>query len=109
MPTEANNYKQIIIVLAKAKVGQSISQETFMFYVYLIRSIKNSQKSYIGYTNNIIERIETHNSGGSVYTKSHRPWKLVMYLCFEDEAKAIEFEKYLKSGSGNSFAKKRFW
>jgi len=52
---------------------------------------------------------ETHNSGGSVYTKDHRPWKFVMYLVFADQAKAKEFEKYLKSQSGRAFAKKRFW
>jgi len=32
-----------------------------------------------------------------------------MNLCFEDETRAIDFEKYLKSGSGNAFAKKRLW
>lgn len=30
-----------------------------------------------------------------------------MYLAFKDEIKAIEFEKYLKSGSGRSFKKMR--
>jgi hypothetical protein len=28
---------------------------------------------------------------------------------FEDDAKAYEFEQYLKSGSGRAFAKRRFW
>jgi len=39
----------------------------------------------------------------------HRPWKLVIFLGFADKLKATTFEKYLKSGSGNAFAKKRFW
>jgi hypothetical protein len=30
-------------------------------------------------------------------------------LAFSDETKAIQFESYLKSGSGRAFAKKRLW
>ena len=80
-----------------------------MYYVYLIRSLKDSSKTYIGYTTNLKQRLETHNSGGSVHTKDFRPWKLVVYLAFDTEEKAIAFEKYIKIGSGHAFAKKRFW
>ena len=80
-----------------------------MYYVYLLRSINNSSKTYIGYTTNLKQRIESHNTGGSVYTERDRPWKLVMYLAFDSEEKALSFEKYLKVGSGSAFAKKRFW
>ena len=80
-----------------------------MYYVYLLRSKNNSSKTYIGYTTNLKQRLETHNAGGSVYTEQNRPWKLVMYLAFESEEKALSFEKYLKVGSGSAFAKKRFW
>jgi len=80
-----------------------------MYYVYLLKSLKNPNKTYIGYTIDIVQRLGTHNSGGSVYTKDDRPWKLVMYLAFESESKALEFEKYIKIGSGHAFAKKRFW
>jgi putative endonuclease len=80
-----------------------------MYYVYLLQSLKNFSKTYIGYTIDINQRLSTHNSGGSVYTKDDRPWKLVMYLAFASEKKALEFEKYIKIGSGHAFAKKRFW
>ncbi len=80
-----------------------------MFYVYLIRSIKFPEQKYIGHTDNLKERLETHNSGGSIYTKIYRPWELVMYLAFQTKDTAIKFEKYLKSGAGRAFAKKRFW
>jgi predicted GIY-YIG superfamily endonuclease len=36
------------------------------------------------------------------------PWKLVVQIGFDDKAKAVAFEKYLKSGSGRAFAKKHF-
>ena len=80
-----------------------------MYYVYLLRSIKNSIKTYIGYTTDLKQRLETHNSGGSIHTKQNMPWKLVVYLVFDSEEKALAFEKYIKVGSGHAFAKKRFW
>ncbi len=80
-----------------------------MYYVYLIQSKKSSDKIYIGYTINLKQRLETHNSGGSVYTSDDRPWELIFYIAFRDQQKALEFEKYLKSHSGRAFAKKRLW
>ena len=80
-----------------------------MYYVYLLRSINNPQKSYIGYTLNLKNRIEKHNNGGSVHTSDNRPWKLVAFLGFDTKAKALDFEKYLKTGSGHTFAQRRFW
>ncbi len=78
-----------------------------MFYVYFIKSINFPDKKYIGHTDNLKERLETHNSGVSIYTKDLRPWYLA--IGFEDKVKATAFEKYLKSGAGRAFAKKRFW
>ena len=80
-----------------------------MHYVYLIQSTKYPNKKYIGKTKYLKQRFETHNSGGSRHAKLDRPWELVMYIAFSDESKAIAFEKYLKSGSGREFAKRRFW
>lgn len=80
-----------------------------MYHVYLIQSTKNKSKKYVGFTTNLKQRLETHNSGGSVYTKLDRPWELVMFLTFMDEKKALAFEKYLKNHAGRAFAQKRFW
>jgi predicted GIY-YIG superfamily endonuclease len=78
------------------------------YYVYLIRSIKFPEITYVGYTTNFQQRLETHNSGGSIYTKKDRPWELIVCLAFKDMCSAKQFEKYLKSQSGRAFAKKRF-
>lgn len=80
-----------------------------MYYVYFLRSINNPARTYIGYTINLKQRLATHNSGGSLYTKDNRPWKLVTYVAFDSEEKAMSFEKYIKVGSGSAFARKRFW
>ena len=79
-----------------------------MFYVYLIKSSLASEIFYVGYTTNLEQRLETHNSGGSVHTAKMKPWELVMYFGFVDKLKAQQFEAYLKSQSGRAFAKKRF-
>lgn len=80
-----------------------------MQYVYLIRSIPFSNQVYVGITRDLKKRLTVHNSGGSVHTAQYKPWELVVYLGFKLEEKARRFEKYLKSGSGHAFAKKRFW
>jgi len=77
-----------------------------MHYVYLLRSINNPLKKYIGETNNLKKRITTHNRGDSPHTKSNKPWALEVYFAFSNKKTAISFEKYLKSGSGHAFAKK---
>jgi putative endonuclease len=80
-----------------------------MKYVYLIQSIRHPRRNYIGLTSNVKRRLKVHNEGGSPHTAKFKPWKLVTYMAFSDESKALDFEKYLKSGSGRAFAKKRFW
>ena len=78
-----------------------------MHYVYILRSINSPEQVYVGHTSNLKKRLSDHNCGTTAHTDKYRPWKLVMYLAFEDELKALEFEKYLKSGSGRSFRDKR--
>lgn len=80
-----------------------------MFYVYLLKSLKDPNKTYVGFTTNVKERLQKHNEGGSVYTCDFKPWKLISFIGFDEESKALEFEKYIKSGSGYAFAKKRLW
>ena len=48
-------------------------------------------------------------AGKSSHTSKFRPWKLKTYIAFTDRAKAGAFERYLKSGSGHSFAPKHLW
>jgi putative endonuclease len=55
-----------------------------MYYVYLIVS-KNKKRtiSYIGYTNNLENRLNLHNkSKGAKFTKG-RKWKLVYYKSYD--------------------------
>ncbi len=79
-----------------------------MYYVYIIRSINHPQQIYAGRTTNLAKRLANHNAGTTLHTKKYKPWKLIVQLGFKDEMKAIEFEQYLKSGSGRAFRDKRF-
>jgi putative endonuclease len=80
-----------------------------MHHVYMLRSDTFPDQTYIGYTTDLSARLHTHNSGGSAHTSKFRPWSLVVYLAFSRKFRALEFEIYLKSHSGNAFAAKRLW
>ena len=80
-----------------------------MYYVYLLRSKERDDKTYIGFTTDLKKRFKAHNAGRSVHTARHKPWKLVTYTAFDSEARARQFEAYLKSHSGMAFAQKRLW
>ena len=77
--------------------------------VYLIRSLSTPGQRYIGVTSNLEQRLRTHNAGGSSHTSKYTPWVLVTFICFADDQRAQQFERYLKSGSGHAFANKRLW
>ena len=78
-----------------------------MYYVYILYS-KSTKKLYSGYSLDIKKRLLEHNKGLNQSTKYGRPWRLVWYSGFESKNKAINFEQYLKTGSGKAFLYKRF-
>jgi putative endonuclease len=78
-------------------------------YVYLIESKASPGERYVGVTADLRRRVGDHNAGKSTHTSKFRPWNLVTYLAFSDRTKADAFERYLKSGSGHAFAKRRLW
>ncbi len=79
-----------------------------MFYTYILRN-KLTNRYYIGYTPNLKNRLQKHNSGGVLSTKSNMNYKLEWYCAFQTREQALAFEKYLKTGSGVAFMKKRFF
>jgi len=76
-----------------------------MYYVYLLE-LKNGS-IYTGSTPNLEMRIEEHVRGSAEATKNLRPIKLVWHCGFEDRIKALRFERYLKTGSGQAFRNRR--
>jgi putative endonuclease len=75
-----------------------------MFYVYVLRSEVDSG-FYIGYSSNLRRRVSSHVQGAVHATSYRRPWQLIYYEAYLDQADALGREKYLKSGAGRRFLK----
>ena len=64
------------------------------YFVYLLKS-EVSNRTYIGYTIDVQQRLRRHNgelSGGARRTRNSRPWKVVMFVSFEHERTAMQYE-----------------
>jgi putative endonuclease len=83
----------------------TISSKIKMWFVYLLKCSDGTY--YTGCTIDLDERIKRHQKGENTYTRFRLPILLISYIAFSNKYKAFEFEKYLKSGSGKAFAKKR--
>ena len=78
-----------------------------MQYVYILRSLADPDRHYVGTTIDLKARLTAHNAGAVSHTSKFIPWRIKTYLAFDDEAQAWAFEKYLKTASGRAFARKR--
>ena len=67
------------------------------FYVYMLKSTNvDLIKTYVGYTNNINNRLIKHNSNkGAKSTKGHK-WILIYKKRFKTKNEAMSFEYKLK-------------
>jgi putative endonuclease len=77
-------------------------------FVYILRSVVDPERHYVGVTSDVDNRLEWHNHGPCGQTIKHRPWSVVVVIEFPTEQQALRFERYLKSGSGRAFAKRHF-
>jgi len=66
-----------------------------MYYVYILRSDKD-KRLYIGYTNDLKERLKQHNKGKTFSTRYRIPFSLVYYEAFASQKDALTREKQLK-------------
>ena len=80
------------------------------YYVYILESADSRihEHFYVGRTSDLNARLAKHNAGEVPHTSKHRPWRIRTAIAFDDEERAIDFERYLKSSSGRAFSKKRF-
>ena len=88
------------------KLRNGVPYNESMYYAYILLSSK-SHIFYYGSTRDLKKRLELHNAGAVKSTAPHIPWRLIWYGAFTTEKEARDFELYLKSGSGKSFAYKR--
>lgn len=77
-------------------------------FVYILKNECNPWRYYVGVTGNPRARLQAHNAGLSPHTAQYRPWRTLVVVEFDEEAPALRFERYLKTGSGREFARRHF-
>jgi len=77
-------------------------------FVYIIRSLNDPRKRYIGVTSDVGALVCKHNAGQNRSTAPWKPWQIDVTIEFRTEPMAVCFEKYLKSGAGHAFANNHF-
>ena len=78
------------------------------YYVYILQSESFPERYYTGFTEELDSRLKKHNDGDCSHTSKYLPWQIKAAIAFNDRQKALDFEHYLKGGSGRAFAKKHF-
>ncbi|OGY66033.1 MAG: hypothetical protein A3I89_00845 [Candidatus Harrisonbacteria bacterium RIFCSPLOWO2_02_FULL_41_11] len=67
-----------------------------MYHTYILKS-KKSGKYYVGYTNNLDDRLKLHNANKVPATKGLGPWEVFHSEPFQTEKEAINRERQIKS------------
>ena len=82
-----------------------LGQKYFMWYVYILESLKNS-RLYVGYTDDLKRRFKEHNEGrGGTYTRKNGKWRLIFYEAYLEKKDAVKAEKFFKTGYGREILK----
>lgn len=76
------------------------------YYSYVLRSLKNGIL-YKGSTENIEQRLQSHNLGLVNFTSKHLPWEMILFEEFETRSQAMKREKWYKTGVGRDWIKEQ--
>jgi putative endonuclease len=71
------------------------------FYVYVLRSLVKDW-IYVGYSENIKQRLLEHNSGKTPSTSRYKPYELIHYEAYRNMKDAKRRELYLKTTKGKT-------
>jgi len=80
--------------------------QELMFYTYVLQSKKDG-KQYTGATNDLRKRFSQHQKNQVLSTKGRGPFEIIYYEACLNSHDAFAREKYLKSGHGKFYLKKR--
>jgi len=83
-----------------------IDETKKFYYVYVLKSLKDNN-FYVGYTTDLKNRLEQHNSGRVVSTRKRMPLILIYWEGCLNMHDALSREKYLKTAWGKRFIKNR--
>jgi putative endonuclease len=75
------------------------------FVVYILFS-KRFNKTYVGFTSNLVERFKSHNQLSKIgFTTKYRPWQVIYVEFFNSKSEALLKEKFFKTGIGREIIK----
>jgi len=77
-----------------------------MFYTYVLLS-KKDNNFYVGYTDDLNNRLKQHKSGKVKSTAFRLPISLIYYEACLNKFDAIKRERYLKTGMGRRYIRNR--
>ena len=78
-----------------------------MYYVYFLKSLKNNDL-YVGSTQDVENRLASHNSGKVRSTQFYRPWILLDRESFPTRSEAVRREMLLKTGQQKELLRKKY-
>jgi putative endonuclease len=76
-----------------------------MFYVYILKSVKNGSY-YVGTTRNISNRLKEHNSGETKSTRYLAPYEVIYSEPYGSLCDARRRERYIKSRKSKKYIEK---
>lgn len=71
------------------------------YYVYVLRNL-TKKFIYVGYSEDVKSRLETHNDKHVASTKAYVPLELIHYEAYKNMVDAKRRERYLKSNKGKT-------
>jgi putative endonuclease len=71
------------------------------YFVYVLRSLKDGL-FYIGFSENVENRLKEHNDGRNISTKNRRPFEILFYEAFRTKHDALRREAYFKTTKGKA-------
>lgn len=76
------------------------------FYTYVLQSEKDTN-FYVGFTKNLLKRLDEHNKGKVQSTRNRLPLHVVYWEGCLNQQDATKREKYLKTAWGKRYIKNR--
>ena len=74
-----------ILLRAKICIGRFAGMSSLnMYIVYILISIKDPMRYYIGVTDNLDRRLQEHNKVERGYSKRYAPWIVKTYIVFDN-------------------------
>jgi len=70
-----------------------------MYYLYILYSSAH-KGTYVGQTEDLRSRLQTHNAGKVRSTKAFRPWELVYFEEYATRGQAMQREAWFKTKAG---------